>query len=61
MILYKEKIEKGDNPMQTELELQLHRELETLEETNDQYTRTERRLDQLEDDALWRNSLGFRK
>ena len=41
--------------MQTELELQLHKELETLEEANNQYTRTERQLDQLEDDALWRN------
>lgn len=41
--------------MQTERELQLHKELENLEETNDQYTRTERQLDRLEDDILWQN------
>lgn len=41
--------------MQTERELQLHKELETLEEANAQYTRTERQLDRLEEDTLWQN------
>lgn len=41
--------------MQTEHELQLHKELEIMEETRDQYIKTGRQLDRLEDDALWQN------
>lgn len=41
--------------MQTERELQLHKELEIIEETRDQYIRSERWLKRLEDDALWQN------
>ncbi|MCM1155909.1 MAG: hypothetical protein NC392_11195 [Roseburia sp.] len=35
--------------------MQLHKELEILEETNSQYRKIERRLEQLEDDILWQN------
>lgn len=41
--------------MQTEHELQLYKELEIMEETRDQYIRSERWLKRLEDDALWQN------
>lgn len=41
--------------MQTEHEIQLHKELEIMEETRDQYIRSERWLNRLEDDALWQN------
>lgn len=44
--------------MQTERELQLHKELELMEEAKDQYIRTEHQIDQLEDDALWQNRRG---
>lgn len=41
--------------MQTEREMQLHKELELLEVAGDRYRRTERKFDQLEDDILWQN------
>ena len=41
--------------MQTERELQLHKELELMDEAKNQCIRAERQLDRLEDDALWQN------
>lgn len=41
--------------MKTDRELELHKALHELEETQYQYDRMERQLDSMEEDALWQN------
>lgn len=43
--------------MQTEQELELHKELEDLEERSQECEKMKRQLEQMEDDALWRNRI----
>ena len=43
--------------MQTEQEFELHKELEDLEERSQGCEKMKRQLEQMEDDALWRNRI----
>ena len=43
--------------MQMEQELELHKELEDLEERSQECEKMKRQLEQMEDDALWRNRI----
>ncbi|MCM1155903.1 MAG: hypothetical protein NC314_04280 [Roseburia sp.] len=43
--------------MQTEREVELHKELENLEECSIQCEKMKRKLEQMEDDMIWQNKL----